>query len=93
MLAAIAGALLIIINEAKRKNPGISWVHSEPMVGLEPTAGGLQIRRINTADVEGLLEQKPGCVLWEARLEHGRIAAWIIYYPTTPAICQRFHLP
>lgn len=39
------------------------------------------------------IEQKPGCVLWEARLEHERIAAWIIYYPTTPAIRQRFHLP
>ncbi len=38
-------------------------------------------------------EQKPSCVLWEARLRDGRIAAWIIYYSTTPAIRQRFHLP
>ena len=25
-------------------NPGDTWVHEEPMVGLEPTTGGLQIR-------------------------------------------------
>src|SRR5437588_8408658 len=25
-----------------KKNPGIAWVHSEPMVGLEPTTSCLQ---------------------------------------------------
>jgi len=25
-------------------NPGDTWVHEEPMVGLEPTTGGLQNR-------------------------------------------------
>jgi len=39
------------------------------------------------------IEQKPSSVLWEARLRDGRIAAWIIYYPTTPEIRQLFHLP
>ena len=39
------------------------------------------------------IEQKPSCVLWEARLRNGQIAAWIIYYPTTPEIRLRFHLP
>src|SRR5215469_10715625 len=39
------------------------------------------------------IEQNPSCVLWKARLHDGRIAAWIIYYPTSPAIRQRFHLP
>ena len=27
-----------------KKNPGQTWVLSEPMVGLEPTTSGLQIR-------------------------------------------------
>jgi hypothetical protein len=31
-------------------NPGLDWVHSEPMVGLEPTTGGLQIRFQMTAE-------------------------------------------
>jgi DDE family transposase len=38
------------------------------------------------------IEQKPSCVLWEARLCNEQIAAWIIYYPTTPEIRLRFHL-
>ena len=25
-------------------NPGLAWVHGEPMVGLEPTTSGLQNR-------------------------------------------------
>lgn len=39
------------------------------------------------------IEQKPSCVLWEARIRDGRIAAWIIYDATVPQIRQRFHLP
>jgi hypothetical protein len=29
-------------------NLGIPWAHEEPMVGLEPTTGGLQIRFLSS---------------------------------------------
>ncbi len=34
-------------------NPGDTWVHEEPMVGLEPTTGGLQ-NRCSTTELHRL---------------------------------------
>src|SRR6266571_1672402 len=39
--------------EAKTMNPGDTWVHEEPMVGLEPTTGGLQ-NRCSTTELHRL---------------------------------------
>ena len=41
-------------------NPGDTWVHEEPMVGLEPTTGGLQ-NRCSTTELHRLVA-KVGCI-------------------------------
>jgi hypothetical protein len=36
--------VVTITDRGHKKNPVQDWAHSEPMVGLEPTTSGLQIR-------------------------------------------------